>query len=327
MRRARPFTVRATWLWVAAVNLLVAFDARATECTPNEVAAAEELFSTGRKLADERRYAEACAKLEASQSACPGSGTLLNLADCYEKLGRSATAKATFVAAAAAARDKGNAAREKVARERAARLEPRLAKLKITVPEQARIDGLSIRSDGVDLVEGAWNTPLPVDPGKRQIEATAPGHDSWTLTVEVPDEPKVVELIVPTLVWTTTLDGTPDPGEDQRGVAWVVGGFGTVTTLVGFGFGIAALRLKNDTQGECNTTHVCTQQGFEPRKDALTYAHVSTALVVTGLAIVGSGVAVYVTAADAPETDATDDPGPSAGLRFGAGSLTLEAAW
>ena len=50
MRRARPFTVRATWLWVAAVNLLVAFDARATECTPNEVAAAELDLVSGTRV-------------------------------------------------------------------------------------------------------------------------------------------------------------------------------------------------------------------------------------------------------------------------------------
>src|SRR5215470_12527028 len=54
------------------------------------------------------------------------------------KAGKTATAWGTFRAAAAAARSKGNAGREREARARAVALEPKLSKLRIVVPDDAR---------------------------------------------------------------------------------------------------------------------------------------------------------------------------------------------
>ena len=61
---------------------------------------AEVLFDQGRKLMGQQRYEEAAHKLEQSESLDPGVGTLLNLADCYVHLGRTASAWATYRSAA-----------------------------------------------------------------------------------------------------------------------------------------------------------------------------------------------------------------------------------
>src|SRR3954468_3549725 len=74
-------------------------------CDP---ATAEALFRQGRQLMSEGKTAEACEKFGASERMDPSSGTLLNLADCDAKSGKSASAWAEFLAAARMARNQGD---------------------------------------------------------------------------------------------------------------------------------------------------------------------------------------------------------------------------
>ena len=96
-------------------------------------AAAEALFDEGVKQMKAGNFAEACSTLEESERVDPGVGTLLYLGECYDNLGRTASAWATFREAASLAASSGESAREKVAVEHAARLEPRLAYVKLSV--------------------------------------------------------------------------------------------------------------------------------------------------------------------------------------------------
>ena len=96
---------------------------------------AEALFRDGRNLIRRGKTAAGCDKLAASERLESSVGTLLNLGDCREKLGKLASAWAAFrKAEAMAKRSGGDDKRRDEAARRAAQLEPRLANLEIDVP-------------------------------------------------------------------------------------------------------------------------------------------------------------------------------------------------
>src|SRR6188508_1232334 len=91
------------------VLLLVSLVSRAEAQVSGESrrAAAEALFIEGRRLVAEGKTAEGCAKFAESQALDPGVGTLLNLARCYERIGRTASAWTTYREAASRAQAAG----------------------------------------------------------------------------------------------------------------------------------------------------------------------------------------------------------------------------
>src|SRR5262249_25737250 len=145
----------------------------AADTSSEDQAAAEALYQEAAKLAKANRWPEAVARLEASQKLDPAVGTLMQLAWCYEKAGRSASAWSTYrdVPSLAKPDDK----RAKQAEADAKRLEPTLARLLLEVAAENRAAAVEIRRDGTLLNAGAWGVAVPIDPGTHKIEATATG--------------------------------------------------------------------------------------------------------------------------------------------------------
>ncbi len=175
-------------------------------------AASRALFEEGRRLADAGKYDLACPKFEAARKLYTSTGVLLNLGDCYEKIGRTASAWTTFGETADVANRAMRFDYAAEAKRRQAAIEPRLVHLSILVAHDE--PGLSVKRDGIEVPSAAWNEPIPVDPGAHEIRAEAPGYSSWTTSVSLSPQEQTKTVDVPELrpiqgaTADTTMPGT-----------------------------------------------------------------------------------------------------------------------
>ena len=295
--------------------------------TGTEVAAAEGLFYEARTLMQAGKYPDACPKLEEAMRLDPGIGTEFNLADCNEHLGKLATAWTAFNDVAGQAKLSNQTEREKLARKRAAALEPRLPRLAVDV--SAGVQGLEVKRDALVVAASAWGTLVPVDPGTHRVSATAPGKAPWETTVKtvegktvrvaVPrDLPAVVAVVAvptpigpePVATTPTSSTGTapasfPEPiveghGDAQRAVGWVVSSLGLAGVGVGAGFGLSSLGKRNDSRAHCSAAG-CDAEGVSLRDDAVRNGNVATITMIAGGAALAGGLLLVLTSPrDAP---------------------------
>ena len=146
--------------------------------------AAEKVFQDGKALLAEGKTDEACDAFRRSQELEARVGTLLNLADCEERRGRIATAWVAFVDARALAM-RLNDARATLADQRAAALAPKLSYLTMKVATAGRPEGLVVRRNGASVPTAELDLEVPLDPGRYEIEASAPGLVAWKQSIEL----------------------------------------------------------------------------------------------------------------------------------------------
>jgi hypothetical protein len=158
---------------------------------------ARALFEEGRALRDAGRYDAACEKFEAASKRFVSAGVVLNLADCYAKVGRTASAWTSFRDAASIARQTQRADIEQAATRGASEIEPKLMRLTIHVPHD--VPGLALRRDNIYLARVSWEAAIPVDPGTHEVRAEAPGHEPWSATATVSAPGDTVAIEVPEL--------------------------------------------------------------------------------------------------------------------------------
>ena len=290
-RVARPLRIGA----VLGIVVGLAAPARA-----DNAAAANALFDEGKRLMQAGRYPEACSKFADSQRLDPGVGTILNLAACYEKNGQTASAWSAYRAAAAAARDKGQSAREKAARESVARLEPGLSKVIVTVTPQPDADALTVTLDGTTIPPGLRGIPTPVDTGNHRLEATGPGKKAWSTAFTV-SHAATTPVLVPALETAPVLPqaepakspapaqppgAEPRDGKSQRTVALIVGGIGVIGVGVGSAFGLMAKSSDEKADPLCSSSDHCTDEG----KSLVNSAHSKATVATVAFAIGGAGL-------------------------------------
>ncbi len=288
-------------------------------------AAAQSLFDDAKRLMKAGRYTEACPKLEESGRLDPGMGTLFQLADCYEHVGRTASAWAAFVELAGRAKAAAQPAREKAARDRANLLEPKLPRLMIRVQMSGpdAIAGLAITRDGEPVGSAQWGTAVPVDPGEHRIAVSAPGYKSWLSTASLRGDGKTVIVVVPRLeaeaiapppappvpvpqpVASEARPAPPPPapvvavdtsrGSAQRTTGGVLIGFGLAGLATGGAFALASRTTYGASSPHCNG-NLCDATGVQRRDEARTYGDVATIALGAGAAVFIGGVITYVTA-------------------------------
>ncbi len=314
--RARSFVA---FVCAGALALSAASAASADAQTTPDSAKAEALFREASRLLAKKRYPEACAKFAESKRLEPGIGVTLYLGDCYEHVGRTASAWAEFSAAEDAAR-LAHDSRARVAHERAARLEARLSKVILLVAKGTAVDGLLVTQDGAAIGEAQWGVALPVDPGDHELDATAPDHRAWTQTIHVADGSATMTVDVPPLpleaprvtsapparsqaasISETPTRALPESSEGappQRVIGVVTVGVGLAAVGAGALFGLAAKSKleSSNANGLCNASDHCTADGLAARSDGLRDATLSTIAFSVGAGALVGGALLYLTA-------------------------------
>jgi hypothetical protein len=283
--------------WFAAAAF-AAHSSHAETSGKNPVAA-QALYDEARKLVDAGNFEAACPKFKASYELDPGGGTLLNLADCYEKQGKLALAWSTFKEALVAAQRDGRTERIDFANQHLGKLEGRLAHLSVNVAANARAAGTIIYVDGAALAEQAWGVAMPVDPGKHVVRAEAPGKEPFEASVDSAAGAEGQQVEVPALA-DAAGGGKGAGGEVSGGgsvasgksgssntLGWVLEGTGVVGLGVGGFFGLRALSRWSDRKDGC--VGGCTPAAKTAGDEAGTAATISTVGFGVGLAAIGVG--------------------------------------
>lgn len=337
---------------LVAMAPLAARPARAQ--SKEDVAKADALFHAAKALVDAGQYADACAKFAESKRLAPGLGVTLYLADCYEHIGRTASAWTEFRAAEGLARQR-NDKRADVARDRAQALEQKLDRMTIVVAPTVSRVGLQVLRDGVPVPQEEWGLSVPVDPGEHVVVVSAEGHkgrtlssarlgasnDTSTVTIDSIDEPvpaaprpPAEPPPVPTPAPTGQTASSPPvspppppapPPSDSTHLARTAGigvaALGVVGVGVGSVFGILAKSKLDESNADnhCDTTNHCDEAGLSLRQDAESRARTATIAFAVGGVALAAGVVLYVTASRSQSaTSVAVAPAPMTG---GGGAL------
>jgi hypothetical protein len=323
--------------WVgsfAAALLFATVTAPAAAAEPSEgekKAAAQALFDEGRQLTLAGKFADACPKFVESKRLDPAAmGTTFYLADCFEHIGKLASAWTYYLEAADLARAGAQADREKAANDRADAIKPRLARLAIKVSPAVRaIPGLSITRDGVGVGEAQWGIGIPIDLGAHLITVIATDRRPAEVKIETTREGTLVEVPVPlpeplapppptTLPPPEEIVAPPSPA--PRIAGFVVGGAGIVGVALSAVFGAQAISKKNESNenGHCDSSDACDPTGRMLRSEGIKAATASTVSIVLGGLALGTGIVLLATA---PRGEPLPAAVPSVAIGPGAASL------
>jgi len=318
---------RSVCAYACLLGALSAAPLARAQVSPEEKATAEAVFEEGMRLIKQGNFAAACPKFEMSQRVEPAVGTMLYLAECYEKTNRTASSWAMFREAASLAETSGQVERMKTAQARAARLEPRLAWLTVDVAKEALVPGLQIRRNGALLAPELSGTETPVDPGEVLVEASAPGRLPYSTKVKVaakghvsvaipalqasPDaaptataaaapavaQPESAPPAAPQPSPSTQPSPAPAPQKVEHAspIPWIVGGVGVAALGVGTYFGLRAISNADKARDLCPAGDCTDLAGETAADDAHTQATISNVSFVLGAAAVATGVVLYFT--------------------------------
>jgi hypothetical protein len=276
--------------------------------------AAQQDFDRGKAAMQAGDYEAACAAFARSYQDTPGIGTRYNLAECDEKLGRTASAMRGYQAVEAATRMEAQLARQK--------------KSKVCTLEISKPTNVMVMVDD----EAIEANRVLIDPGKHRVVALRDGAEPWSTTIIFSDCPTSQALMIPQLQAKGGTSVAPKPptqaakppsvgkGTAQKprpaptnqtnpayqghshsnrgalsafgGTAIAVGAIGLVTGGI---FGISAISLKSKSDKSCNEANVCNKEGLATRSESIRNGNLATGiLIVSGIVTVAGLVMVLL---------------------------------
>ena len=284
-----------------------------------DIAAAEVLFNDGQKLFDAGKVHEACDKFQESYAQDPAIGTMINLARCHEKEGKTASAWAEYKTVETLASRTNQAQRQQYAHDEAAKLEPTLHQLVLTV--KFPVEGLEVARNSTSVGKALWGEKIPVDPGDVVLKASAPGKKSWNQTVHLAAGPGVDHFDIPKLDEAPVLAPAGGGGKDAvvvtssgLGTGKIVGlalaGAGVIAAGIGVAFQLTALSEDSKSKtftasanSEATACHVTIPDKTACPNSYQLYTHhdaaksdekVGVPLIAGGGALLIAGVVVFL---------------------------------
>ncbi|MEI9949152.1 MAG: hypothetical protein WDO74_09260 [Pseudomonadota bacterium] len=307
---------------IGCALLLASNEAAAQAAHKSQSAQADLLIHQGQVLLDAGHVEAACAKFESSETLENGLDTLLRLADCYERAGRTASAWHTFLEAEAVAHFKKDSERAQVANQRVAALEPKLTRVVFLVPTTSRVPGLTVQLGANTVPPSSWGAPIPVDAGVQRVSASAKGYNSWSIDIDAShSEGRQFRVNVPTLAPAQGAPAAAARGNGYRTAGVVTGSFG----LAGIGAGAvfsAMSRNASDATTCAKGVLQCTPN--TSNKSALTDA--ATLSFALGGALLATGVTLFVLA-PSPDNKEKNSLRVAARYAGSGGRLQLEGVW
>jgi hypothetical protein len=335
---SRNALLRGALCAALGVSLVGARAARAEPSSSGNSVAAQALFDEAKRLMQQGDAASACPKFEESQRLEPGVGTKLNLANCYERLGRTASAWILFLEVESDTKRNGQVERQTMAHGRAAALLPKLSRVTIDVPQPNRVEGLAIERDGVEVGAAQWGLSIPVDPGSHTIQAHAPGKKDWQTTITVAADASTQALSVPLLDNAPITEKQAPPGTSaasdkpmshvQRNASYVALGIGGAGVIIGSVFGLRAVSKNNASNTADCQGNDCLRgsAGAQARADARSAGNVSTVAFVVGGAALATGLVLFFTGPK-KEAQSSGQISASAFASRDSATLSLRGAW
>jgi hypothetical protein len=314
-------------------------------------ASAETLFQEGLAAMKRNDYVVACEAFAQSNKADASPGTQINLAVCYEKQKKWASAWTWYRSAVGLAQQRTQKEREQLAEDSANRLKAQLHYVIISVKEP--LTDMVVKRDGaeVTIAVAGKEVPLAIDPGEHSIEVSARAKKPHFQKIVMEDNNKTDRIEIPKLVDAPVDDksgggagrGTgndyrppviiSNDGSTQRTIGIVVGGAGILAGLAGVGLFILAKNEeseRDELRDKANGTQPGEQQNaFNRSADSHAKAADNNQLIAIilgagAVVLVGVGAVLYFTAPKAQEKAAKARllPHPLLGPNYGGLGLT-----
>jgi hypothetical protein len=262
-------------------------------------------------------YVDAIRSLEQVTELRPsGIGGHGKLGECYEKVSRLGSAWEQYTIAQNLALGADDQERAYAMSAKAKKLEPRVARLTIVVPQELRsVNGLSVMHDGHTEEKALWDTPLPVDKGTHVIEVKADGFQTWTQEVDIPVDGHPETILLPTQLVRIPPPMLPIVRPVQtwhRPMGWTMTSMGLVSgaasgVLLGFAF---RQQSASTISGHCDANNQCDQEGIAMRNRAQGLLQGATATAIVGGVLAAGGITMLIVAPKKKD----DTPGKTTGL-------------
>ena len=304
------------------------------EATPEELAAARQLFKEGLALEKRNRWAEALEKFQRVAKVKLSPQVRFHVALCNEKLGNLLAAINGFELAEQEARAAGPKAKDVAvnAPERAKALRDRVGYLHLTVTGTIRTSAIVL--DGRPLSEGLVDTDIPVEPGDHRVAVHRDGETVFAKTVTI-ERQEVAELELKIDDPEPEPDNgaaprpvplTPSPEDDSsRVAAYVVGGVGVAAIAAGavcWGVSRTLLADVRDTcQGDEDTD--CDPSMKATATNGQTYTTVGNIAVPVGAAALATGVVLWFVLGPSGGEDVSEGEASVALVPTGTGAMLL----